>query len=250
MDQDHIMKAYDEELGRLDQLIAEMGGLAESQLADAVTALVRRDGELARKVAERDARIDALERDVDALTMRVLALRQPMAEDLRTVVATLKTAGDLERIGDYTRNIANRTLALTQVRHIGGAAHTIARMGGLVQTMIKNVLDSHIGRDAELADEVRLRDEEVDQLHTSLFRELLTYMMEDPRHITTCTHLLFIAKNIERIGDHATNIAEHVHMMVCGELPDGERPKGDRSSLTVVKSLPANAEATEEKTET
>ena len=242
MDQEHIMKAYDEELARLDQLIAEMGGLAESQLADAVAALVRRDGDLARKVAERDARIDALERDVDALTMRVLALRQPMAEDLRTVVATLKTASDLERIGDYTRNMANRTLALTQLRHIGGAAHTIARMGGLVQNMIKNVLDSYIGRDADLADEVRLRDEEVDQLHTSLFRELLTYMMEDPRHITTCTHLLFIAKNIERIGDHVTNIAEHVHLMVCGEVPEADRPKGDRSSLTVVKSLSANAE--------
>ena len=247
MDQDHIMKVYDEELGRLDQLIAEMGGLAESQLADAVEAMLRRDGDLARKVAERDQRIDALEREVDALTMRVLALRQPMAEDLRSVIAALKTASNLERIGDYTRNIANRTLALTQLRPIGSAAHTIARMGALVQGMIKNVLDAYVGRDAELADDVRLRDEEVDQLHTSLFRELLTYMMEDPRHITTCTHLLFIAKNVERIGDHVTNIAEHVHLMVSGELPAPDRPKDDRSSLTVVKSLPPGRAGAEDR---
>ncbi len=238
MDQEHIMKVYDEELTRLDQLIAEMGGLAESQLSDAVEAMLRRDGELALKVAERDQRIDALERDIDALTMRVLALRQPMAEDLRAVIAALKTASDLERVGDYTRNIANRTLALRQLRPIGSASHTIARMGVLVQGMIKNVLDAYVGRDAALADDVRLRDEEVDQLHTSLFRELLTYMMEDPRHITTCTHLLFIAKNVERIGDHVTNIAEHVHFMVCGEPPAPDRPKGDRSSLTVVDSPP------------
>jgi len=242
VDQDHIMKAYDQELARLDQLIAEMGGLAESQLSDAVEAMLRRDSELARKVAERDRRIDALERDVDALTMRVLALRQPMAEDLRTVIAALKTASDLERIGDYTRNIANRTLALAQLRPIGGAAHTIARMGVLVQGMIKNVLDAYVGRDAALADDVRLRDAEVDQLHTSLFRELLTYMMEDPRHITTCTHLLFIAKNLERIGDHVTNVAEHVHFMVCGEPAAPDRPKDDRSSLTVVESLPPDRE--------
>lgn len=238
MDHEHIMKAYDEELSRLDQLIAEMGGLAESQLAEAIEALVRRDGERARKVADRDQRIDALEREVDALTMRMLALRQPMAADLRTVIAALKTASNLERIGDYTRNIAKRTLALTQLRPIGGAAQTIARMALLVQGMIKNVLDAYVGRDSALADDVRLRDQEVDQLHTSLFRELLTYMMEDPRHITTCTHLLFIAKNVERIGDHVTNIAEHVHLMVCGEMPDPDRPKGDRSSITVLDTPP------------
>ena len=234
MTQEHIMKVYDEELAHLDRLIAEMGGLAESQLADAVDAMRRRDADLARKVAKRDQRIDALEREVDALTMRVLALRQPMAEDLRTVIAALKTASNLERIGDYTRNIANRTLALTQLRPIGSATQTIARMAVLAQGMIKNVLDAYVGRDAALADEVRLSDEEVDQLHTSLFRELLTYMMEDPRHITTCTHLLFIAKNVERIGDHVTNIAEHVYFMVSGESLDPDRPKDDRSSITVV----------------
>jgi phosphate transport system protein len=236
--QEHIMKVYDEELAHLDRLIAEMGGLAESQLADAVDAMRRRDADLARKVAKRDQRIDDLEREVDALTMRVLALRQPMAEDLRTVIAALKTSSDLERVGDYTRNIAKRTLALTQLRPIGSATQTIARMAALTQDMIKNVLDAYVGRDAALAQDVRLSDEEVDQLHTSLFRELLTYMMEDPRHITTCTHLLFIAKNVERIGDHVTNIAEHVHFMVCGEPPAPDRPKDDRSSITVVDQPP------------
>lgn len=236
MDSEHIVKSYDEELQQLDRLIAEMGGLAESQLTDAVGALVRSDGDLAQKVAERDASIDALEIEIDVLTMRVLALRQPMAGDLRTVIAALKTASDLERIGDYIRNIANRTQALAQTRQIGGTAHTIARMGSLVQGMIKNVLDAYIARDSVMADDVRQRDQEVDQLHTSLFRELLTYMMEDPRSITICTHLLFIAKNIERIGDHVTNIAEHVHMMVCGEAPEPGRPKGDRSSFTVVEA--------------
>lgn len=235
MDSEHIVRSYDEELARLDELIAEMGGLAESQLADAVQALVRRDSALASRVASRDERIDTLEMEVNALTLRVLALRQPMAADLRTVVAALKTASDLERIGDYSRNMANRTLVLIQIRNIGGAAHTISRMGSLVQGMIKNVLDAYVSRDAALAEDVRRRDMDVDQLHTSLFREFLTYMLEDPRNITTCTHLLFIAKNIERIGDHVTDIAEHVYMMVRGEAPEPGRPKGDRSSFTVVE---------------
>ncbi|MFQ5783348.1 MAG: phosphate signaling complex protein PhoU [Alphaproteobacteria bacterium] len=238
MESEHIVKAYDEQLAQLDRLIAEMGGLAETQLADAIAALVRRDVELAQRVAEHDARIDALEAEVDGLTMRILALRQPMAEDLRTVIAALKTASDLERIGDYARNMANRTVALTRMQPIGSAPHTVARMGTLVQGMIKNVLDAYIARDAARADDVRLRDREVDQLHTSLFRELLTYMLEDPRNITTCTHLLFIAKNVERIGDHVTNIAEHVHMMVLGETPEPGRPKGDRSSFTVLETPP------------
>ncbi len=235
MESEHIVKSYDEQLAQLDRLIAEMGGLAESQLSYAIVAMTKRDTDLARKIVERDARIDALEAEVNALTIRVLALRQPMADDLRTVIATLKAASDLERIGDYARNIANRSQALTQTRHLGSAAQTIGRMATLVQGMIKNVLDAYVARDATLAEDVRRRDEEVDLLHTSLFRELLTYMMEDPRNITTCTHLLFIAKNVERIGDHATNIAEHVHMMVHGEAPEPERKKGDDSSLTVVR---------------
>jgi phosphate transport system protein len=231
---EHIVSAYDEELRQLDQLVARMGGLAEAQLAAASDALVRRDREAANAIAARDGEIDALEAEINAFVLRVLALRQPLAEDLRAVVAALKIAADLERIGDYVRNMANRTGALAQTPTVGDATHTITRMSRLVQGMIKNVLDAYVGRDVALADDVRGCDQEVDYLHTSLFRELLTYMMEDPRTITTCTHLLFISKNIERMGDHATDIAEHVHAMVIGEEPEPGRPKGDRSSFTVV----------------
>jgi len=237
METEHIVKAYDLELKNLDNVIAEMGGLAESQLSQAIEALLKRNGEMAQAIAARDADIDALEAKVDAFTMKLLALRQPMAEDLRTVIAALKTASDLERIGDYVRNMCNRTVALTHTPTVGAAANTIARMGYLVQGMIKNVLDAYIDRDVKKATDVRQRDREVDQLHTSLFRELLTYMIEDPRNITTCTHLLFIAKNIERIGDHATDIAEHVHLMVLGESPMPGRPKDDQTSFTVVNSV-------------
>ncbi len=235
METEHIVKAYDEDLKKLDSTIAEMGGLAEAQLAQALQALVTRNEESAQEVAGGDRRIDQLEAEVNALTMRLLALRQPMAEDLRLVIAALKTAGDLERIGDYIRNMANRTAALTHTQPFAGATNTLARMGELVQGMIKNVLDAYIRRDVAMADDVRLRDQAVDQLHSSLFRELLTYMMEDPRNITSCTHLLFIAKNIERIGDHVTDIAEHVHMMVLGAVPEPGRPKGDQTSFTVVE---------------
>jgi phosphate transport system protein len=231
---EHIVKSYDEELRRLDNLIAEMGGLAEAQLAEATDAQVRRDRAAAERVVERDARIDALERRINGHVIRLLALRQPMAEDLRTVVSALKTAGDLERIGDYVRNMANRTIALSQTPAVGDATHTIARMGGIVQNMVKTVLDAYVSRDAKLAEDVRARDREVDRMHTSLFRELLTYMMEDPRTISASAHLLFIAKNIEHMGDHATDIAEQVHMMVLGAPPEPGRPKGDRTSLTVV----------------
>jgi phosphate transport system protein len=232
---EHIVRAYDEELKRLDNLVAQMGGLAEAQLAAATEALSRRDREAARRIADRDSDIDALEAEINTFALRVLALRQPLAEDLRSVVAALKTAGDLERIGDYVRNMANRTGALANSPTVGDTSLTIARMARLVQGMIKNVLDAYVRRDVQLADDVRDCDQEVDQLHTSLFRELLTYMMEDPRTITTCTHLLFIAKNIERMGDHATDIAEHVHAMILGEEPAPGRPKGDRSSFTIVE---------------
>lgn len=235
MESEHIVTAYDEDLKKLDNIIAEMGGLAESQLAEAIEALVRRDAAMAERVASRDRRIDELETQADWFTMRLLALRQPLGQDLRTVIAALKTASDLERIGDYVRNMCNRTIALTRIPSMGAAPHTISRMGSLVQEMIRNVLDAYLSRDVKMATDVRLRDQEVDQLHTSLFRELLTYMMEDPRNITACTHLLFIAKNIERIGDHATNIAEHVHLIVLGKEPESSRPKGDETSFTVVE---------------
>jgi len=235
METGHIVKSFDEELARLDNMVAEMGGLAEAQLVDAVAALIRRDVAAAERIVARDRRLDAIENDLHSLTLRLLALRQPVAADLRIIVAALKISSSLERIGDYAKNIAKRTFALAKAPALGGAAHSIARMAALVQAMIKNVLDAYIQRDAAKADDVRLRDQEVDQVYTSLFRELLTYMMEDPRSITAATHLLFVAKNVERIGDHATGIAEQVHFMVAGELPGELRPKGDNTSFTVVE---------------
>lgn len=235
MEHDHIVKSFDEDLGRVDSIIAEMGGLAERQLADAVEALVRRDAELAQTVIEGDKRIDELEAEIDDFTIRVLALRQPMAEDLRLVISALKMAANLERIGDYAKNVAKRTLILSSMEPVGNATQSVQRMAAQVQSMIKNVLDAYGARDIDKAEDVRMRDEEVDLMHTSLFRELLTYMMEDPRNITACTHLLFVAKNVERIGDHATSIAEYVHFLVEGEMPAEERPKSDLSSQTVVE---------------
>ena len=238
---DHIVKSFDEHLRRLDNTIAEMGGLAEMQLADAVEALARRDADHGARVAARDSRIDQLEAEVDTSAVTLLALRQPMAEDLRIVVSALKTSGVIERIGDYAKNVAKRTVALAQVPPVP-PAYAVARIGVLVQGMFKDVLDAYLARDADKADAVRDRDEEVDSLYTSVFRELLTYMMEDPRNITPCTHLLFVAKNLERIGDHATNIAEIVHYLVRGAAPRSERPKGDESSYTVVHHGAGDAE--------
>lgn len=234
MESEHIVKSYDEDLGHIDNAVAEMGGLVETQLADAIAALVRRDIELAERVIDADKRVDSMEAEADAFAVKLLALRQPMAEDLRSVITALKITHSLERIGDYAKNIATRTIPLERMPTIGGTANTIARMARIAQGMINDVLDAYIGRDARKAADVRERDQEVDQLHTSLFRELLTYMMEDPRNITACTHLLFVAKNIERIGDHTTGIAEQVQFLVEGKLPEEDRPKNDQASVTVV----------------
>jgi len=234
MTSEHIVKSFDDDLKHLDNIIAEMGGLAEAQLADAIEALVRRNVELAEKVVASDERIDALEQELDDRAVAILALRQPMADDLRAIISALKTGSAIERIGDYAKNIAKRTVALSQVPPMG-PAQSIARLGHLAQRMIKNVLDAYIARDAAKASDVRQSDHEVDAMHTSLFRELLTYMMEDPRNITPCTHLLFVAKNIERIGDHATGIAENVLFLVLGGAPETGRPKGDTSSFTIVE---------------
>jgi len=235
MAKDHIVKSFDNELTQIDNGIAEMGGLCETQLADTIEALVRSDSDLAERVVIQDKRIDELEHEVNHHAVRLLALRQPMADDLRLAIAAMKTSSDLERIGDLAKNVAKRVAAVHEVARIASVG-TIARMGRLVQAMIKTVLDAYIARDAEMAEDVRNQDAEVDQLHTSLFRELLTYMMEDPRQITACTHLLFIAKNVERMGDHATNIAESVIYLARGQSPAGERPKGDESSTTVVRA--------------
>jgi phosphate transport system protein len=237
---EHIVKAFDEELKDLERMIAEMGGLAESQLARAIEALARRDSDLADKVVADDKRLDALEAEVDDFVVRLLARRQPMAEDLRLIIAGIKIAANLERIGDYAKNIAKRTVTLSRAPAVGGATQSIARMARVVQEMIKLVLDAYADRDVAKANDVRARDAEVDQVHTSLFRELLTYMMEDARNITACTHLLFVAKNVERMGDHATGIAEQVHFVVEGRVPEDERPRGDTSSFTVV--TPGEAE--------
>jgi phosphate transport system protein len=233
MAQEHIIKSYDQELRRLDSAITQMGGMAESQLAGAIDAVTRRDAELAARIIEGDHAVDELEREVESLVVRLLALRQPMARDLRQILAGLKIASDLERIGDYAANVAKRSIALAQAPSVR-PVYALPRMGRLGQVMIKDILDAYVERDADKAIAVWLRDEELDEMYTSLFRELLTYMIEDPRNITACAHLLFMAKNLERIGDHTTNIAETICYLVTGETLTTERPKGDRSSYAVV----------------
>ena len=212
---EHIIKSYDEELSRLNKIIVEMGGLAESQLASAIDAVVQRDSDLAGRVVEGDAAVDQLERDLDNLAIRLLALRQPMARDLREIVVALKIASDLERICDYAANVAKRSIALSQAPPIQ-PVYALPRMGRLALLLVKDVIDAYVERDPEKALAVWNRDEELDEMYASIFREFLTYMMEDPRNIGACTHLLFMAKNIERIGDHATNIAENLYYLVHG----------------------------------
>jgi len=233
MPSEHIVRAYDDQLKRLKAEIGEMGGLVESQLGQAIQAVGTRDAELGQRCVASDARVDALERQINESVVKMLALRQPMAVDLRTILSALRIAADLERIGDYAANVGKRTLALVQfppVPAVGG----LVRLGNLVRQVVKDVLDAFAANDTARAVQVWQRDEEVDAMYTSLFRELLTYMMEDPRNITPCTHLLFIAKNLERIGDHATNIAETIHFQVLGRTIAEARPKGDETSFAVV----------------
>ena len=209
----HTVKSYEQELNLLSRKVTEMGGLVEMQITGAIDALVQRDTELADEVIHRDDLVDRLEDDVDQLAIRILATRQPVAVDLRVIVMALKISNDLERIGDYAVNMARRCYRLVEVPPVK-PVHTIPRMAQIAQAMVKDVLDAYGERDVTKAIAVWHRDDEVDDLYTSLFRELLTYMLEDPRSISACTHLLFIAKNIERIGDHATNIAEKIHYMI------------------------------------
>lgn len=234
MQNEHIVRSFDNDLNQIENLITQMGGMVENQISNAAIALANRDIELGEKVRVRDRTIDDLELEVDNAVVRILALRQPKAQDLRAVVAVLKISANLERIGDYAKNIVKRSNVLGEFRTIGASADIIKRMSGLVQAMLKDAIDAHVARDIELADDVRVRDEQVDQMHNTLFRELLTYMMEDPRNITPCMHLLFIAKNVERMGDHVTGIAEQIHFVISGSLPEGERPKSDVTSLTFV----------------
>lgn len=234
MPTEHIVRSYDEDLRRLRDMVSRMGGLAEQQVADATTALVRRDTELAGEVAGRDAQLDALEREIEAYCIRLLALRQPMAEDLRFVVATMKVSHDLERIGDYARNGAKRAIVLASLPAIG-SLNGFQRMARLVQENLKAAIDALVNDDAAAAERVWAADAPVDEIYNGIFREMLTFMMEDPRNISAATHLLFIAKNLERIGDHATNIAETVHYAVLGATLPEDRPKADISASAVVR---------------
>jgi phosphate transport system protein len=233
---EHLVKSFDEQLERLNATISEMAGLAESQLQAGLDALSRRDTDLAQRVIAGDARVDQLEKDVANQVVRLLALRQPMAIDLRAIVSALKISADIERIADYAANIAKRSLVLSQLqpmRSMGG----LDRLGRLVLALMKDVFDAFAHNDVQKAHSVWLRDEEVDDMYTSLFRELLTYMMEDPRNITPCTHLLFMAKNIERMGDHATNIAELIEFKVTGKEIAEARPKGDKANYVKAEAV-------------
>lgn len=224
----HISSAFDRDLEKVQALVMRMGEKVQTAITDAATALETRDSALAEDVRSRDREIDALEAEVNHQAARLIALRSPTATDLRLALSVIKISAALERVGDYAKNIAKRSNVLTDTGRIESAAPALRRMSGAVEGMLRDGLDSYIRRDADLAAEVRARDVEVDQMYNALFRELLTYMMEDPRNITACMHLHFIAKNIERVGDHATAIAEQVIYVVTGELPDDARPKGDR----------------------
>ena len=223
---EHTLKRFDEELERLSATISEMGGLAENQLAQSLVALRTRDTEAAEKVIGDDARVDALDTAVQEQTVKLLALRQPMAIDLRVILSSIKIAAALERIADYAKNNAKRSIVLAQTTPPPAAVAGIDRLGRLVRVALKDVLDAFAQGDVGKAHDVWQRDEEIDQVYTGLFRELLTYMMEDPRTITACSHLMFMAKNIERAGDHVTNIAELVSFRTSGHGFEEARPKG------------------------
>ena len=222
----HTVKAYDAELEVIDRKIAEMGGIAEKMLADSMEALTRLDVELARRVVESDPRLDALQREIEEQAVLTIARRQPMAVDLRELVGAIHIAGDLERTGDLAKNIAKRTIKIAADARVPRAIVGLKHMGELASMQMKDVLDAYSQRDVERARAVWGRDAEIDALEDSVFRDLLTFMMEDPRNITFCTHLLFCSKNLERVGDHATNIAETIQYMRTGEMMPTERPKG------------------------
>jgi len=226
----HIYSAYDEELSYLKRRVSEMGGLAEQMVSDSVRALVNTDLALAQKVISDDTILDDAERQIGEKAIVTIARRQPVASDLREIMGSIRIAADLERVGDLGKNNAKRVIAVSGSGLPRQLARGLEHLAELALTQLKDVLDVYASRSAEKANTIRERDEEIDAIYTSLFRELLTYMMEDPRNITPCTHLLFCAKNIERIGDHATNIAETIYYMTTGAQPEGERPKDDTTT--------------------
>ncbi|MBQ0822092.1 phosphate signaling complex protein PhoU [Microvirga terrae] len=231
---EHIVSSYDNDLQGLRQRISEMGGIAEKMLVESIAALVRHDKALAQTVVISDKRLDILQREVEESAILTIARRQPLAVDLRETISAIRISGDVERIGDMAKNIGKRALAIGDDFQPQKIVVGLQHMGDLVLGQLKDVLDAYAQKDTEKALDVWKRDGAIDALYTSLFRELLTYMMEDPRNISFCTHLLFCAKNIERIGDHTTNIAETVHYLVTGETLAIDRPKNDRSIDTTV----------------
>ena len=224
---DHTVRAFDRELELLGRKIAEMGGIGEKMLADSIDALIRLDADLASATIAIDKRLDLIQREVEEQAVAIIARRQPVGVDLREIVAAIRISGDLERVGDLAKNIAKRAVALSAEQRLPRAMIGLRHMGELAAMQLKDVLDAYSQRDVERADSVWLRDKEIDALEDSVFRDLLTFMMEDPRNITICTQLLFCSKNVERVGDHATNIAETVHYILTGDQLPMDRPKGD-----------------------
>lgn len=230
MQEQHIASAFDRDLEAIQAQIMKMGGLVEASIRDAAVSLETRDEDLAEQVRKGDKAIDGLEELINEETARVIALRAPTAIDLRLVLSVMKIGANLERIGDYSKNMAKRTGVLSQMAPINDSAGSLRRMAREVERMLKDALDAYIQRDKDLALDVIDRDRDIDQMYNALFREFLTFMMEDPRNITACMHLHFIAKNIERMGDHVTSIAEQVVYLVTGVHPEDDRPKADSTS--------------------
>ena len=225
MANDHTLKFFGEELQQLKAAVAQLGGMVEAQVADSIRAVASRDVGLAQAIVGRDRKLDELQAEIEKKAIRMIALRQPVAQDLRRTVAAMKLAWNLERTGDQAKNIAKRALVIAEAEPITPLTRSVERMGKLVLARLKTALDAYNDEDLEQALMVWQKDQEVDEHYNSLFRELLTYMMSDPRLIGACAQLLFVAKNLERIGDHATNVAEMIHYEVTGEDIVGDRPR-------------------------
>lgn len=238
MSDEHIVSSFDEDMTRLRDLFLEMGHIVSSQLQAATRALRKEDRELAKQVIAGDKQLNALESELNDLSIKILALRQPFATDLRKVVGTLKSAGHFERMGDLARNIAQRTNTIAKAEAETGSIETLVRMSETVQIMTNSILTAYERLDQDLAEEVRAQDETVDRLHNSLFREMLTYMMEDPRNISGCMHVMFMAKNIERMGDNVADIAKELIYMATGDWPEGSRVKKDKTSRMIAEPGP------------
>jgi phosphate transport system protein len=232
---EHLIKSFEQELKHLQNLLSDMGGIVENQVALAAQAILTLDPAIATRAVEEDPKVDALEREAEQFVIRLLALRQPMAGDLRQIVSALKITSELERIGDYASNVAKRSIVLSSELSMPYSLAGLAHMARLVQEHLKMTMDAIVDADPDKAIEVWRSDQLVDDMYNAIFRELVTYMMEDPRNITPCTHLLFIAKNLERIGDHETNIAERVYYVVKGEVLPDVRPKGSSVAYTAVR---------------